>query len=445
MCLISQDAGDATAPAIVASTVGLREEEDLSDLSGVTGAIHELVRAGDTLFAVQGGHGFAQISTANIIKQTTSADHQNFDPVWIAATSGAVADCVVMSGGGNGVRPLAGGSPYSVSPLSIIGSLASLYNYVLASDSTTDRMARSDLADVTTYGASNFSSAETFPDNITRIIAVATELWVFGTYYTEVWQYNPSLSNFPFSRIEGAVIESGCLKAKSVAKVNQLVYWVDTHGHVMRCQLGSAPQRVSTEAVEKLIAERSFGSTASPKAFAFSERNHNYYALWFENDPALIYDVDMGYWHERSTGTEGGPWIISCAAEFRGAQYMGGTDGVLYVQDESKHRDGDTINLREVITSPLYSSTDRESRLGKFALLANTGLTDTSGDTEISLAQSVNGVDWGSEKTKNIGDIGDKDLKLTWRRLGEGRQRSIRLRYSGDAPISYYGYEAEFY
>lgn len=445
MCLLSQDAGDASSPAIVASTAGLTEASDLADLSGVSGAVHEMIRAGDTLFAVQGGHGFAQISSSNILKQTTTADHQNFDPVWIAATSGAVADCVVMSGGGNGVKQLAGGAGIAVSPLTVIGSLESLLNYVIASDNQTDRMARSDLADATTYGGSNFSSAETFPDNITRIIAVGTELWVFGTYYTEVWQYNPSLSNFPFSRIEGAVIESGCRKAKSVAKAKQLVYWLDPHGQVMRCQLGGAPQRISTEAVEQLIADRNLGSSISPKAFSFSERNHTYYALWFENDPALIYDVDLNYWHERSTGTEEGPWLISCAAEFRGFQYMGGTDGIIYYVDPSSHTDGDTVNLREVITAPLYASTDRESRLRKFAVSAKTGATDTGGDTSISLAQSVNGVDWGSEKTRNIGDVGDKDIKVTWRRLGEGRRRSMRLRYSGDAPMTYYGYEAEFY
>ena len=81
------------------------------------------------------------------------------------------------------------------------------------------------LYDFTSIAGTDYASAEGWPDDLISIIMNYRELWLFGKETIEVW-YNAGSSPFPFARIQGGLIEQGCLAAASPAKGDNVVYWL---------------------------------------------------------------------------------------------------------------------------------------------------------------------------------------------------------------------------
>lgn len=99
----------------------------------------------------------------------------------------------------------------------------------------------------------SFASAEGDPDNLVGAIALNRNLWLFNERTIEVWA-NTGNADFPFERISGGFIEKGCLAEKSIAKIDQTVFWLgrdaNGEGQIFSAS-GLAPQRVSTHAIER--------------------------------------------------------------------------------------------------------------------------------------------------------------------------------------------------
>jgi hypothetical protein len=164
----------------------------------------------------------------------------------------------------------------------------------------------SQLLDGTSVDPLDFASAEGSPDGVVALISDHRELWVFGTDSIEVW-YDSGATDFPFTRIQGAFNEIGCVAPFSVAKLDNGLFWLGTdargQGIVYRAN-GYTGVRVSTHAIEWQIQQ--YGNISDAVAYTYQQDGHAFYVLSFPTgDATWVYDVSTQAWHERAGFTNG--------------------------------------------------------------------------------------------------------------------------------------------
>jgi hypothetical protein len=115
-----------------------------------------------------------------------------------------------------------------------------------------------------TFDATDIGSAEGLPDKLVGLISDQRNLYLLGERSTEIF-YNSGNANFPFERVQGAFLPIGCAATHSIARLQGSVVWLGQSEHgkgsVYRAT-GYQPQRISTHAIERVIASASTLSTA---------------------------------------------------------------------------------------------------------------------------------------------------------------------------------------
>jgi hypothetical protein len=225
--------------------------------------------------------------------------------------------------------------------------------YFIANRTGTGEFYISGLNDGLSWAALDFATAESSPDPIVRPYSAYGQLWLLGSRTTEVW-YNTGDATFPFSRIEGAKMQTGCLAPLSVVDLDNTIFWLgqDKYGKgIIYKAVGYAAKRVSTFAVEYALSQAT--DLASCRGWAYQDGGHLFYVLTDGGmDSAWVYDTATGLWHERvSFADDSGEWV-----QWRAKFHMYAHDTHLVIED-------DRVSLYEM-TQDYYlednSDSDRE-------------------------------------------------------------------------------------
>lgn len=199
------------------------------------------------------------------------------------------------------------------------GDVEFLDNFMLFREPDSGRFFGADLGSVTDFNALRFATAETSPDNLVGMKALHRILHAFGTRTLELWE-NTGASGFPFERIVNATIEVGCQNAKTVAEIDNVIYWLADDFTVRRLE-GVTPVRVSTHAKEQAFAA---STLSSAEAFTYEQEGHFFYCLSFD-EGTHVYDVVTGEWSDRAA-YQLDRWGVSSHAQFNGMGLVGNRD-----------------------------------------------------------------------------------------------------------------------
>ena len=201
--------------AALVSTPGLRLLATIGDgpIRGAWRASNEqlFIVSGDELYRVSSAYAGTLLGTL-----TTSSG-----PVSMA-DNGSV---VFVVDGTNGYTWTIGSSTFaqvSDGDFYPADQVAFIDGYFIFNKTGTQQFFISDLNAVT-FDALDIGTAEGSPDYLRGLAAIEQKLFLFGKQSIEV--YYDSGATFPFSRIQGAVIETGCIAAFSIAKLDTL-YWL---------------------------------------------------------------------------------------------------------------------------------------------------------------------------------------------------------------------------
>lgn len=194
-----------------------------------------------------------------------------------------------------------------------------------------DQFFQSNLNDLTTWQALDFSSADSEPSPIQAVISLFRQIWIFKQNTTEIWN-NAGLNGFAFQRMQGAFMQVGCLAPFSVAVSEDRVFWMG------RSPLGSlsiytnngySEQRISTHPIEyHILAYMQASSVGASDAigFCYNQAGHVFYVLTFPSGNATwVYDMTTQLWHERGEFINGvyNRWDPNCYAFFNGQHLVG--------------------------------------------------------------------------------------------------------------------------
>ena len=165
---------------------------------------------------------------------------------------------------------------------------------------TTDgRIYNSAIDDPTTWGAVDFVTLTSEPDNPVALSKTNNYLVAFSGNYTEFYYYSGEPTGSPISPNLPAKLEIGCASADSISKFPNKIVFIGTDktaGRSVYVLNGTTPQQVSTKAVEAYINN---DPLTNVRAVSIGISGHDFYVL---NLPAsgvtLVYDLMTGMWAE---------------------------------------------------------------------------------------------------------------------------------------------------
>lgn len=135
----------------------------------------------------------------------------------------------------------------------------------------------------------DYVSAEQSTGDVRGLAIVSDQVWVFCEEVTEIFVTTGD-PDTPIQRVEGRLMDKGCLARDGIAKLDNSVFWVGHDGIVYRGD--SAPQRVSDHGIEERIAASGVDDLS---AWAFPWIGHTFYAL-NTSDGTFLFDVATQQW-----------------------------------------------------------------------------------------------------------------------------------------------------
>ncbi len=288
-----------------------------------------------------------------------------------------------------------------------------------------------------TFLGTDFATAEGSPDDLKGVISDTRELWLFGDNTTEVW-WNSGDSNFPFERYQGAYIEKGCAASYSIAKMNNVVFWLADDLSVYMA-IGFKEQQISQPGIDFAIG--SYSRVDDAYGFTYIQEGHFFYQLTFPTANATwVFDLSNKLWHERASGY---PFIRNRVNSYTKVfkKHIVGDfqNSNLYEYDLNTYDDNGQPLIRDAVSPPMNDEVDKifMPRM-QIDIESGVGLVSGQGnDPQAMLRWSDNGGrTWKNEHWNPMGKMGEYLYRVVWRRLGSFRQRIFWLRISDPVKVS---------
>lgn len=315
-------------------------------------------------------------------------------------------------------------------------------NYFIAVKGGTAQFYISAIGDGTTWDILDFTTVESSPDDLVAVVSDGTNLWALGKTTVEVYT-NTGAAAFPFERVPGAVIQSGCAAPFSAIIFDNALTWLgqdDRGGCIVWRANGYQASRISTQAIESAISTSS--NPVESYAYTYYEQGHAFYMLQCKGlSTTLVADAATGYsWHERSYRN---PDTFddeqdrgTCHVYFNNKNLVGDSrSGIIYNQSLSLQDD----NGGEIIWVRICPHLVDEKRLLTFSVLeieceVGRGLNTGQGENPQIMMKYSNdgGFMWSNERWVSAGRMGQYNRRVRWTRLGTARDRVFWI--SGSDP-----------
>lgn len=293
-----------------------------------------------------------------------------------------------------------------------------------------------DAFDATYYALKDSSS-----DSIVAHIEDRRELWLIGERTTEVW-YDAGNTYFPFSRLQGALLQVGCAAAHSVARTGQGLIWLARsergENSVIMTQ-GYNYQSISTPAIANRI--NSYSTVSDAVGYTYTEAGHEFYVLTFpKGNETWVYDLTTDLWHQRATfdpiAGKFNRHRGNCLVNMQGQRIVGDAfNGNLWVQSRNVYVDGD-VPLVAVRRSPhVWDQSDRTKVQNHWLQIEfKPGQAPSTGQGSTTTANlrwsNDGGFTWAGFRQLTIGSIGEYTRRAIARRLGAARDRVYEVTFS---------------
>lgn len=288
-----------------------------------------------------------------------------------------------------------------------------------------------------------YGSANGYPDNIISMIVDRRQVYLLKDVTTEVWTDVGSqiagLTTFPFARVPGTNIQSGCGAAFSVARFGTSFALVakDTRGDsTIEAMVNYEYKKFSTHAVEQSLMNQ---ITSDAVAYTYQIEGHEMYVVTFpsigEHGLTWVYDGATQQWHKwLSWDADKAVYTrhrSNCGCYFNNQYIVGDFEnGKLYtIENEVYTEDGAPI--RRVRRAPHLTTDLQRQYFDSFQIQFQPGVGLNNGqgqDPQAMLRWSNDGGStWSNEHWTTIGKMGQYANRALWRRLGWSRDRIFEV------------------
>jgi len=281
------------------------------------------------------------------------------------------------------------------------------------------------------FDGTYFALKDDAPDNLVTMIEDKRELWLVGEKTTEVW-FNQGGTTFAFGRLQGAMLQVGCIAAQTIVRTGHGLCWLGTSergdNYVVMTQ-GYDFKSISNPAFSYALTQYKVISDAT--AYVYTEEGHEFYVINFPSaDVTWVYDFTTDFWHKRqSYGSDGllHRSRANCLINFAGQRLVGDVStGKIWRQSRQYFTDGDRALYSMRRTPYVWDQGDRNRvRHVRLQVEFTPGVAQSTGqgaDPQVMLRwRDENG--WSNTYQASIGKIGETRNRAIFRRLGGARNR----------------------
>lgn len=414
--VIDQEGGK---PISLYGTPGLILFSDLESDSEVRGAYefgdYLYAVCGNALFKVSSDGSKSSVGTLSTYTGPVSIADNGLEIMIVDGTSGYLYDGTTFS---------------TITDVDFPGADTVTYQdgYFIINQPDTDKFYISGLKDGSTWDSLDYASAEGNPDATVAVLSDHRETWNFGAKTVEPY-YNSGDADFPFERIPGAFIESGCGAAFSPSKVDNSIFWLNNRNQVVRAD-GYVPKIISTRQIEYQFSQ--YGTVSDAIGFTFVLEGNSFYVLTFPTEKATwVFNVATGFWHKWSSYPDNDRHRANCYSMFGSKHIVGDhSNGKLYQLDMDTFADNGEV-IRRLRTAQAISEGRKRIFFHQFEVEFEYGvglITGQGDDPQAMLSYSDDGGHtWSNEKWRSMGKIGEYDVRCVWKRLGSSRNRIFKV------------------
>lgn len=309
-----------------------------------------------------------------------------------------------------------------------------------------------DLDDPFSVNPLKYGSSESDPDPIVAVKRIRTEAVALNRYTLEYFQ-NVGGDFFPFQRIDGAMIQKGCVGTHACCNFSESVAFVGggrNEAPGVYFALSGTAQKVSTREIDVILRGYSENDLSRCVLEEKIDKAHKHLKIHLP-DQCLTFDA-------AATEALGTPvWFSETTSIVGKAQYR--ARGFVWCYDKwiagdpSSPRlcslsDAASTHYGEVIgwdfsTAALYTE-GTGGIIHEMELVGTPGFPEFGLDPVIWTSYSLNGRDWSQERPTRAGKFGQTLQRICWRRQGFMRNwRVQRFRGTSDCHLSVIRLEME--
>jgi len=356
---------------------------------------------------------------------------------------------LVLNGTGSGYIYTRGGGLSLITDVDFFSSTsATILNerFWLSRDGTNEFFA-SDVSDGTSYNSLSFASAEESPDNVVRVIAKKSALWVLGTDTTEYWQTYTDVT-VPLRQVKGVTKQWGILAPDSLADTNDYFAFLASD-RTVRMMQGTELVKISDLDFDLKI--KGDGTPTSPGlskvtdaiGFFVDGPVHSTYYITFPSDGYTWgYDINTGLSHTRSS--EGyGKWRINAAVKYNDVIICADSvSAKLWTLSPAHNTEGNLLMRAKLVTPTISFEQNATIPLIEIDMeVAQT--TDPTADPKMMIYYTKDGGNTYINKgTISLGKFGEHRKRIPLRRFGrvvKNKDFGLKLEITDDVGVKFYG------
>lgn len=287
-----------------------------------------------------------------------------------------------------------------------------------------------------------FALKDGAPDNLVTIFANKEMLWLVGESSTEVW-YNAGGQYFPFQRLVGTLMQTGCKAKHSIARFsdggNDGVIWFgrsERGENLIVKTSGFSVQTVSTPAFSTAVSK--YITTSDAIGYSYQEDTHEFYVLTFPSaDETWVYDSQSGYLHKRPSydpySQQRHRHRSNCFMNFAGMRLVGDYQcGAIFQLTRNVYTDAGWPLLAHRRSPHVWDKGQRgRVFMASLQLDFAVGQGNSSGLGTTPVAKLKisrdGGRTFGQQWPASMGAQGQFRTRTMWRRLGFGRDNVVDL------------------
>lgn len=288
-----------------------------------------------------------------------------------------------------------------------------------------------------------FALKDNGPDNLVSLIESNRQLWLLGSQTTEVW-YNAGGAQFPFARLQGAMLQIGCAAAQTVVRTGKGLMFLASsergENFIARTN-GYDYEPIPNPAFSHAITQYKVISDAF--AYVYTEEGHEFYVITFPTqDVTWVYDLTTEFWHKRqsldpATGQKHRQ-RANCLINFQGQRIVGDyKTGQVWRQTRTVFSDGGNPLVALRRTGYVWDKSERaricHHRL-QIEINPGAGTSTGQGKQPSLMVRWLDEGGWSNERMVAVGQIGKTKHRAILRKLGSSRSRLYEVSISD--PVS---------
>jgi hypothetical protein len=301
----------------------------------------------------------------------------------------------------------------------------------------------------TGFSGSYYALKDAASDNLVTLIENKQQLWLIGEKTTEIW-YDAGGQYFPFLRLVGTMLQSGCKATHSITRFNYEgqdgLMWFgrsERGENVILRTRGFATEVVSSTAFGAEVA--TYPVTSDAFAYTYQEDTHEFYVLTFPTaDVTWVFDNQSGLLHKRLSYDPYTQTLhrhrSNAFMNFAGMRIVGDYQcGAIYQLTRKVQNDAGWPLLAKRRSPHIWDQGQRgRTFMASLQVDFGMGQGNASGmgsNPQVSLSISRDaGHTFNPRYPASLGQIGQFRLRAMWRRLGFGRDNVVDIEVIDPVP-----------